>query len=502
MRSFIAAAALSAVAATSASSVQYPFFGSWLPAPRAGGAACADFTSCGDCTSSGKLLKCRWCPLANDNSCHAAGSLENKCSASQQIVDPAACAALPPAPAPVPAAMRKPVVIVPGIVGSNLQATLDKPSVPQPLCTKKQSKWFYLWLESFEIAPDAVKCMLDNLKLKHLGNGTCANNDGVTTRIDDYGGLGDINCAMPNALCKTTKNWIEVTDALAAAGYVSGVDMFGAPFDWRYGPKTWMTREFPALQALVERAYNDANGTKVLLTSISLGGPYLHLFLTQFVSQAWKDQHLDSWLSISSLWSGAAEVVQMLTSGMVWGGANWITPLMFQGMVANWPSLAFMLPHAYTSAKDGQYVDSAFATAPNATNSTTTYKSSNMRQMLLDAGRNDTAEILSSIGQYVTSTTQPGLKVHCWYGTNVNTTVGMAWGTTDLTAQPVVQIGNGDGTVHHASLRVCSDWVGRAEHETVVRVWENVSHTGFQTDPEALAAIVAIATGANDTAAQ
>ena len=78
----------------------------------------------------------------------------------------------------------KPVVIIPGIVGSNIQAKLDKPSVVQPLCSKT-SDWYYAWLESFEIAPDAVKCLFDNLKLKHLGEGNVTNNDGVTTRIAD-----------------------------------------------------------------------------------------------------------------------------------------------------------------------------------------------------------------------------------------------------------------------------------------------------------------------------
>ena len=55
-------------------------------------------------------------------------------------------------------------------------------------------------------------------------------------------------------------------------------------------------------------------------------------------------------------------------------------------------------------------------------------------------------------------------------------------------------MGNGDGTVHHASLRVCEDWVNVGKYETIVKVWDKVSHTGFQKNAEALKQIVAIAT--------
>ena len=79
--------------------------------------------------------------------------------------------------------------------------------------------------------------------------------------------------------------------------------------------------------------------------------------------------------------------------------------------------------------------------------------------------------------------------------------MGSVWNSSDLTAPPTVTMGNGDGTVHHASLRICEDWVGSVEtYETTVKVWDNVSHTGFQKNAEALKQIVAIATS-NSTGA-
>eukprot|EP00937_MAST-01D_sp_MAST-1D-sp2_P001008 g1008.t1 len=388
----------------------------------------------------------------------------------------------------------KPVVIVPGIVGSNIEAKLDKPSVPQPLCHQK-SDWYYLWLESYEVAPDAVQCMFDNLKLKHSGDGNVTNNDGVTTRVPDYGGVGGVRCAMPatDAACNSTVNWGMAIDALVAAGLTPGADLVSAPYDFRFGPKTWLGREYPQLKALVEKTYASNGNRSVVLASISLGGPYLHLFLTQYVDAAWKDQHIDSWLSMSSLWNGATQVAQMLTAGLGWDGITWIKPQAFRDGVRNWPAMAFMLPFSYY-AVNGSLVDPVHVSAPART-----YKASEMHDALLDASLPDTAAILKSIAQYrgTAAVVPPGVKTFCWYGTEVPTTDLLSFNSSDLSdygALTMVQ-GSGDGTVQHASLRLCEDWVGGAGPVTSVKKWKNVTHTGMLTEPAVLEQLVAIATG-------
>ena len=477
--------------------VSYPYgWSKWLPVPgsdpsepprNASKSQCDTFTDCYSCANAGSWLPgshCRWCPLHNDLSCHAEGSLLNKCNASTQIIDPSRCPAQPTA--------RKPVVIVPGIVGSNIQAKLNKPSVVQPLCSKT-SDWYYAWLESFEVAPDAVKCLFDNLKLKHLGEGNVTNNDGVTTRIADYGGIGDIRCAMPKtaAACNTTVNWGYALDQLQAAGYSPGVNLFGAPYDFRYGPKSWFRKEFPQLKALIEKAYTTNNDTKVVITSISLGGPYFHLFLTHFVDPAWKQKYVDSWVSMSSLWNGATQVAQMLTAGLGWDGISWIKPQVFREGVRNWPAMIFMLPFPYDDV-NGTHVDDTYITSSNRS-----YKASDMGQAVLDAGLPDTAAILQSISQYRKSTTPPGVKTYCWYGHGIDTAASLSFTGSDLSDfdAMTVHMEDGDGTVQHSSLRVCEDWVGQSEFETIVKTWFNVSHTGFQKEPEALKELLQIATG-------
>lgn len=53
--------------------------------------SCSNHADCGTCASSQSWLgtACRWCPI--DRACHEPGSLVNKCSSSQEVVDPGRC---------------------------------------------------------------------------------------------------------------------------------------------------------------------------------------------------------------------------------------------------------------------------------------------------------------------------------------------------------------------------------------------------------------------------
>ena len=55
--------------------------------------SCGSLTTCTACASAKSWTggKCRWCPLAKDLSCHAEGSLSNKCSGLQDITTPDRC---------------------------------------------------------------------------------------------------------------------------------------------------------------------------------------------------------------------------------------------------------------------------------------------------------------------------------------------------------------------------------------------------------------------------
>lgn len=54
---------------------------------------------------------------------------------------------------------------VPGDLGNQLEAKLDKPSVVHYICYKKTDVYFTLWLNLELLVPVAIDCWIDNIRL-------------------------------------------------------------------------------------------------------------------------------------------------------------------------------------------------------------------------------------------------------------------------------------------------------------------------------------------------
>ena len=83
---------------------------------------------------------------------------------------------------------RKPVILVPGLAGSQLEAKLDKSTTVNPLCAKFTGFWYSLWLNPVELLPGFFECFLDNAKLVY-DNQTrrTYNRPGVKVRAREFG---------------------------------------------------------------------------------------------------------------------------------------------------------------------------------------------------------------------------------------------------------------------------------------------------------------------------
>ena len=57
------------------------------------------------------------------------------------------------------------IYVVPGDGGSRIEARLNKTWVPHYFCYKK-SDWFELWLNVHYLAPEAIDCWADNMRLR------------------------------------------------------------------------------------------------------------------------------------------------------------------------------------------------------------------------------------------------------------------------------------------------------------------------------------------------
>lgn len=83
---------------------------------------------------------------------------------------------------------RKPVIIVPGLAGSQLEAKLDKAAIVQPWCAKFTGFWYSLWLNPIELLPGFLDCFIDNTQLVYDNQTRRTHNKpGVRVRAREFG---------------------------------------------------------------------------------------------------------------------------------------------------------------------------------------------------------------------------------------------------------------------------------------------------------------------------
>lgn len=56
------------------------------------------------------------------------------------------------------------MVLVPGDLGNQLEAKLNKPSVVHYMCSKKTDYYFTLWLNLELLLPLVIDCWIDNIR--------------------------------------------------------------------------------------------------------------------------------------------------------------------------------------------------------------------------------------------------------------------------------------------------------------------------------------------------
>jgi hypothetical protein len=90
------------------------------------------------------------------------------------------------------AEIKYPVLLVPGISASQIDARLNKTTSVSPFCSKK-SDWYTIWLNPALLIPGAIDCWIDNFKLTYNEKtGRTENTPGVETRVPGFGDVRTI----------------------------------------------------------------------------------------------------------------------------------------------------------------------------------------------------------------------------------------------------------------------------------------------------------------------
>lgn len=207
---------------------------------------------------------------------------------------------------------RPPVVLIPGDLGNQLEAKLDKPSVVHYICYKKTDVYFTLWLNLELLVPVAIDCWIDNIRL--IYNRTSRQTEappGVDVRVPGFGQTFSLEYLDPSKR-DVGMYFVTIVQSLVEWGYTRDDDVRGAPYDWRKAPNE-NKAYFLSLQQMIEDMAEKA-GCPVVLIAHSMGNMYTLYFLNH-QPQAWKDRYIKAFVSLGAPWAGVAKTLRVVASG-------------------------------------------------------------------------------------------------------------------------------------------------------------------------------------------
>lgn len=360
---------------------------------------------------------------------------------------------------------KPPVVLIPGDLGNQLEAKLDKPSVVHYICYKKTESFFTLWLNLEQLVPVAIDCWIDNIRLIYNSTThTTSSPPGVDIRVPGFGQTYSVEYLDPSKR-SVGMYFFNIVQQLVELGYTRDEDIRGAPYDWRRAPNE-NKEYFLKLQNMIEKMTEKA-GERVVLIAHSMGNLYTLYFLNQ-QPQAWKDKYIKAFISLGAPWAGVAKTLRVVTSGDN-NGIPVISPLKIRSQQRSAVSTSWLLPYSHSWPKDKVLVQT-----PNVN-----YTVMDYQRLYKDLGFEDGWLMRQDTESLIFDLTPPGVAVHCLYGSGISTAEGFQYSNKFPDVEPNVLSGNGDGTVNLLSALRCKQWLGKQNQNVTLFELPDTEHVAM-----------------------
>lgn len=227
----------------------------------------------------------------------------------------------------------KPVIFVPGTYASVLQMT-GHDLGHQWYCQKSLNNQV-VWIDEFYYIPPIFNCVAQWLKIYYdPTTDEQINHPNSTIDIIDFGTLNGMS-----AIDKFLGNYsilpyyTFMLDYFKRMGYQEGIDLYGAPLDWRMGLAQNEKVFHPRLIKLIEEIYEKTH-QKVVLFGHSFGGYSIQNFLANGPSQDWIDKYVDKGIVLAPSFGGAIESMSISWTRQVFGIKNEFLSETLEGMGA------------------------------------------------------------------------------------------------------------------------------------------------------------------------
>lgn len=350
---------------------------------------------------------------------------------------------------------RKPIVMVPGVLGSRLEAKLNLSHTPSYVCDKT-SDWYDIWLNIEELFPYVVDCWVNNIRLLiDKSTEKVKNQEGVSTRITDFGSTTTFEFLDQTHSAPGSPYFDKLVDAMLKLGYERGKDLKGAPYDWRLTPT--LSDEFLGnLSKLIESNYYEHFNQRVVLIGHSMGNMVIYYMLKR-MPREWKDKFIDSFISINAPYIGSVKALKAITSGETEGHDFVLPKLKLRTATRSFPASHMLLPRPSLWPKDKQQVVNTLET---------NYTVFDYKALFERIGCKDCWHLWNQYGDEMGDLSAPDVTVHCVYSSLVPTAEVLIY-DPDLfpDGTPVLKTGDGDGTVNTFSSSYCLHWRGQQKEK-------------------------------------
>lgn len=380
-------------------------------------------------------------------------------------------------------AARSPIVMVPGLVSSVLNAEIkDREPFQSRLCAfcKRNSKRYTLWVSSVQFVRPC--CLIENLGFKIEEGGRTVPPRGLNvTPAPGLDGLRFINPHDPVPI----DVYDQLFNVLTDAGWKADDTLRAFTYDWRrYGDPVFTKTMFGDLRAEIEDV--TAKYGKAKLMCHSMGCPLLHMFLASFVSPQWKKTHVEGLLALGPAWAGSAQLAKNVIDGPTYPQLPTSLTRLFRKASATWPSLLTLLPTNLDGMKIWDDNDGFISTpTQNYTVADTEMLLQEMATETTDA--KDITKFLPWMRSHSWNQTigPPGVPLTCVYVADTDTPTGYRFGSRKWDTVSKIDItgmGPGDGTVNIKSMEVpCKTWGGKI---SALKLNGKVSHVDMLNNDE------------------
>jgi lysophospholipase-3 len=354
---------------------------------------------------------------------------------------------------------RSPIIFIPGSFCSLLEVRINT-TVQSSCPISLHNQWILLWLNLRLFEPNLLSCFQNIFKFVYNSSSNSFENPpGVETRI------------IPNSINGSFLDgilweYIELdkfrSHFIKNYNYIDGLNLHSIPYDFRRGTNKTLYLFVNNLKQLIESTYVKNQNKNVYLISHSTGGSMILFFLSQ-QTQLWKDQYVNSWISLSGNIAGEVDNIENLIRGF-------LSPLISRDVIQSWDFFAWRLPEPMIYGSERIIVQTP----------SKNYTSYDMLDLLHDVNAIELSQIYLQSSSILGTLPAPNVNTYCFYGVNISTPIGYRSKSDHFDNLETIH-GGGDGEQDDTTNMSCQLWKKTMDkkYKLILKGFNRIKHTAL-----------------------